>query len=454
MSIDPNVGALKDYLLKISTSKRYNKLRDEIWDLLSSLSKIGESAKSIVQKVEHALKSVLLKHSNYFESLNFRYFGPIDGHNIDVLETTLRDLKDIPGPKILHCLTTKGKGYNLAEKDQTKWHAPGLFNKDSGKINIIKNHQNCFTKYQDVFGESIIELAKKNEKIIGVTPAMPSGCSLKYMMREIPERAFDVGIAEQHAVTFSAGLATQGFIPFCNIYSTFLQRGYDQLIHDVALQSLHVVFCLDRAGLVGEDGATHQGVFDLAYLRCIPNMIIAAPLNEIELRNLMYTAQLKQEKPIAIRYPRGNGVLENCKLPFQQIPIGTGERIAKGEKIAVISIGHIGNMIIEMNAELKLKNINLGHYNLRFLKPLDEKLLNEVLTHYPIIITVEDGCLKGGMGSAVLEFSNENNYNNRIIRFGVPDKFIEHGSPSEQREECGYDKASILTRIYELHDRK
>ena len=450
MSIDPNVGALKDYLLKISTSKTYNKMRDEIWDLLSSLSKIGDSAKSIVKKVEHALKSVLLKHSNYFESLNFRYFGPIDGHNIDLLETTLRDLKNIPGPKILHCLTTKGKGYNLAEQDQTKWHAPGLFDKDSGKINIPDETDKKHTKYQDVFGFSIIELAKRNEKIVGVTPAMPSGCSLKYMMKEIPERTFDVGIAEQHAVTFSAGLATQGLIPFCNIYSTFLQRGYDQLIHDVALQKLHVIFCLDRAGLVGEDGATHQGVFDLAYLRCIPNMVVAAPLNEIELRNLMYTAQLCKGQPFAIRYPRGKGVLENWKTEFEKLEIGKGNTINEGNYVAVISIGHIGNMIIEITEKLQSENINIGHYDIRFLKPLDEDLLHKVFKQYDFIITIEDGCLKGGMGSSILEFMSDHNYKNDILRFGVPDKFIEHGSQKEQRAECGYDKKSILGAIRKI----
>ena len=450
MSIDPNVGALKDYLLQISTSKTYNKMRDEIWDLFSKLSKVGDSAKSIIHKIEQALKVFLLKHSNYFESLNFRYFGPVDGHNVRALEKTLNDLKNIPGPKILHCLTTKGKGYNLAEKNQTKWHAPGLFDKDSGKINITHSKDNGLTKYQDVFGKSIIELAQKNKKIVGITPAMPSGSSLKYMMEKMPKRAFDVGIAEQHAVTFSAGLATQGFIPFCNIYSTFLQRGYDQLIHDVALQKLHVVFCLDRAGLVGEDGATHQGVFDLAYLRCIPNIIIAAPINEIELRNLMYTAQLPQNQPFAIRYPRGKGVMKHWKVDFEKINIGEGQTITKGDQIAIISIGDIGNMIIQITKEFKEKNIALGHYDIRFLKPLDEKLLHIVFKKYKNIITVEDGCLMGGMGSAILEFKNQYNYINPVIRFGVPDKFIEQGSQTEQKEECGYSKKDIIKKINEL----
>ena len=450
MSIDPNVGALKEYLLKISTSKTYNKFRDEVWDLLSKLSKIGDSTKTIVKKVEKALKSTMLKQSNYFESLNFRYFGPIDGHNVLALEKTLRDLKDIPGPKILHCLTTKGKGYELAEKDQTKWHAPGLFDKSSGKINIKSSNKTTLTKYQDVFGKSIIELAKKNNKIIGITPAMPSGSSLKYMMEEMPERAIDVGIAEQHAVTFSAGLATRGMIPFCNIYSTFLQRGYDQLIHDVAIQKLHVVFCIDRAGLVGEDGSTHQGVFDLAYLRCIPNMIIAAPLNEIELRNLMYTAQKNCSLPFAIRYPRGKGVIQDWQVKFKEINIGQSNTLNSGDKVAVISIGHIGNMIIEITSDLKTKDINIGHYDIRFLKPIDEKMLHEVFKKYESIITIEDGCIKGGMGSAVLEFASDQNYKNKILRLGVPDKFIEHGTPEEQRKECGYDKNTVLNKILEL----
>ena len=450
MSIDPNVGALKDYLLKISTSKTYNKMRGEIWDLLSKLSKVGDGAKSVVKKIESALKSVLFKHSNYFESLNFRYFGPIDGHDVKLLEKTLNDLKNIPGPKILHCLTTKGKGYSLAEKDQTKWHAPGLFDKESGKINIPNTTKNTKTKYQDVFGKTIIELAKKNEKIVGITPAMPSGSSLKFMMEEMPDRAFDVGIAEQHAVTFAAGLATQGLMPFCNVYSTFLQRGYDQLIHDVAIQKLNVIFCLDRAGLVGEDGATHQGVFDLAYLRCIPNIIISAPINEIELRNLMYTAQLKGNGPFAIRYPRGKGVLDTWEVPFQQIKIGEGHIISEGDDIAVISIGHIGNMIIEITNELKTKGIKIGHYDIRFLKPLDKNLLKKIFIQYKYIITIEDGVIKGGLGSAILEFASDENYNNRIFRFGVPDSFIEHGSQKEQQKECGYDKSSVMQKIQEI----
>ena len=450
MSIDPNVGALKEYLLKISKSKTYNRIRDDIWDLLSNLSSFGDSAKSIVKKVEKGLKSVMLKQSNYFESLNFRYFGPIDGHNTIELINTLNDLKNIPGPKILHCLTTKGKGYELAEKNQTKWHAPGLFDKESGKINVGDKKINKLTKYQDVFGKTIIELAKKNKKIVGITPAMPSGSSLKYMMAEMPDRAFDVGIAEQHAVTFSAGLATQGYIPYCNIYSTFLQRGYDQLIHDVAIQKLPVIFCIDRAGLVGEDGATHQGLFDLAYLNCIPNMIISAPLNEIELRNLMYSAQMNLNNPFAIRYPRGKGVIENWQKPFEEIEIGKANIIKEGHKIAVLSLGHIGNTIIDINNTLSKVGKATGHFDMRFLKPLDTKLLHRVFKEYQTIITLEDGCLKGGFGSSILEFASDSNYKNDIIRFGAPDNFIEHGSPEEQKKDCGYDKDSLLKKIKSL----
>ena len=450
MSIDPNVGALKEYLLKISKSKTYNRIRDEIWDLLSNLSSFGDSAKSIVKKIEQALKSVMLKQSNYFESLNFRYFGPIDGHNTIELINTLNDLKNIPGPKILHCLTTKGKGYELAEKNQTKWHAPGLFDKESGKINVSNKKINKLTKYQDVFGKTIIELAQKNKKIIGITPAMPSGSSLKYMMAEMPDRAYDVGIAEQHAVTFSAGLATQGYIPYCNSYSTFLQRGYDQLIHDVAIQKLPVVFCIDRAGLVGEDGATHQGLFDLAYLNCIPNMIISAPLNEIELRNLMYSAQINLSKPFAIRYPRGKGVIENWQKPFEEVEIGKANIVKEGHKIAVLSLGHIGNTIIEINDTLAELGKAIGHFDMRFLKPLDTKLLHRVFKEYQTIITLEDGCLKGGFGSSILEFASDSNYKNDIIRFGAPDNFVEHGSPEEQRKDCGYDKDSLFKKIKSL----
>ncbi len=442
MSIDPNVGALKEYLLKISTSKIYNDTKNEIWSLLGKLSKFGSSAKEIVSRAEKAIKSSLLKNSNLFESLNFRYFGPIDGHDINNLVKTLEKLKKIPGPKILHCITTKGKGYKIAENNQTKWHAPGIFDKDTGIISK-SNNINEPKKYQDVFGKTIIELAKKNKNIVGITPAMPSGSSLKFMMEKIPSRAFDVGIAEQHAVTFSAGLSTEGIIPFCNIYSTFLQRAYDQVIHDVAIQKLHVVFCIDRGGLVGADGETHQGVFDIAFLRCIPNLIVSSPINEEELRNLMYTAQLKKVGPFCIRYPRGKGVMKNSQTPFKKIQIGTGKELLKGKIVACITFGPIGNEVLEVAQNLYKRNIQVGVYNLRFVKPLDEVLLRKIFSSYNCIITIEDGCVQGGMGSAILEFSAKNNYHKKIEILGVPDKFIPHGSQNEQKKSCGIDKKSI-----------
>ena len=448
MSIDPNVGALKDYLLKISTSKVYNETKNEIWSLLGKLSKFGSSAKEIVKRTEKALKSSLLKNSNLFESLNFRYFGPVDGHNIEKLVETFEKLKTIPGPKILHCITTKGKGYKIAENNQTKWHAPGIFDKDTGIITSSKSIDEP-KKYQDVFGKTIIELAKKNKKIVGITPAMPSGSSLKFMMEKIPKRAFDVAIAEQHAVTFSAGLSTEGIIPFCNIYSTFLQRAYDQVIHDVAIQNLHVIFCIDRGGLVGADGETHQGVFDIAYLRCIPNLIISSPIDEEELRNLMFTAQSKKHGPFCIRYPRGKGVMKNSNTPFKKINIGTGFELLNGKIIACITFGPIGNDVLNIAEKLKKENIKIGHYNLRFVKPIDEKLLHKIFKTYSCIITIEDGCVQGGMGSAILEFAARNNYLKKIINLGVPDKFIQHGSPDQQKKECGIDSKNIRKVIIE-----
>ena len=447
MSIDPNVGALKDYLLKISTSKLYNNAKNEIWDLLSSFSQFGNNAKKIVKRVEKSIKSTLLNDSNFFESLNFRYFGPVDGHNIEKLVKTLEKLKKIKGPKILHCLTVKGKGYKLAEKNQTKWHAPGIFDKESGKV--IKN-KNSVKKYQEIFGETIVELAKKNKKIIGITPAMPSGSSLKIMMEKIPSRSFDVGIAEQHAVTFAAGLATQGMIPFCNIYSTFLQRAYDQIIHDVAIQKLPVIFCIDRAGLVGPDGHTHQGAFDIAYMRCIPNIIISAPMNEIDLRNLMYTAQLQKKYPFSIRYPRGKAVGLNSTEKFKKLTIGKGRELSKGKKIACISIGHIGNEVQRVIKKFDDENIKVGHYNLIFIKPLDESLLDKISKLYKHIITIEDGCIAGGAGTAILEHLSSKGIHKNIIRLGIPDKFIPHGTQKEQQKISGIDNYSIEETIRNL----
>jgi 1-deoxy-D-xylulose-5-phosphate synthase len=451
MAIDPNVGALKDYLTDITTSHTYNKVKDEVWHLLGKVSKFGPNAQAIVQKIENGIKSTLLKQSNLFESLNFRYFGPVDGHDVNYMAKVLEDLKDIPGPKILHCITEKGKGYQPAEDgDSTKWHAPGIFNKDTGEIVKISPNKPEPPKYQDVFGHTIVELAEKNDKIVGVTPAMPSGCSLNIMMKAMPDRAFDVGIAEQHAVTFSAGMAAQGLIPFCNIYSSFMQRAYDQVIHDVALQNLPVVFCLDRGGLVGADGSTHHGAYDLAYLRCIPNMIVSAPMNEEDLRNLMFTAQLENNGPFSIRYPRGTGTVTDWKTPFKKIKIGTGRRIKNGEDIAILTIGDIGRYAAKATKELEKKGINIAHYDMRFVKPIDEILLHEVFGKFKKVITVENGCIQGGMGSAVLEFMSDNNYQAEVKRLGIPDKFIEHGTQAELYEECFFDDKAIVTTVKSL----
>lgn len=448
MAIDPNVGALKDYLLDITTSKTYNKVRDEIWNVLGKISKFGPNAQEIASKVENGIKSSLLKSSNLFESLNLRYFGPIDGHDVTHMIDVLEDMKHIKGPKILHCITKKGKGYEYAEKgNETFWHAPGTFDKVSGEVHkkVVDTPQP--PKYQDVFGHTIIELAEKNDKIMGVTPAMPSGSSLKFMMEKMPDRAFDVGIAEQHAVTFSAGLATQGMVPFCNIYSSFMQRAYDQVIHDVALQNLNVIFCLDRAGFAGDDGATHHGAYDMAYMRCIPNMIVAAPMNEQELRNLMYTAQLKDMGPFSIRYPRGQGVMPEWRTPLEKVEIGKGRKLHDGEGVAVLTIGNIGNYAARAIKELNEEGVKPAHYDMRFVKPLDEEMLHEVFSKFKRVVTVEDGCVQGGLGSAILEFMADNNYSAQIKRLGIPDKYIQHGSQEILYKECGYDKDGIKEAI-------
>ncbi|HVW12958.1 MAG TPA: 1-deoxy-D-xylulose-5-phosphate synthase [Mucilaginibacter sp.] len=450
MSIDPNVGALKAYLTDITTSKPYNRFRDDIAHVLTKISSMGPDAFKFAKKIEKSVKGTLLKSSNLFESLQFRYFGPIDGHNVKHLVRILRDLRDIPGPKLLHCVTVKGKGYALAEKDQTKWHAPGLFDKITGEIKKTKSEKPQPPKYQDVFGHTIIELAEQNPKIMGITPAMPSGCSLNLMMKAMPSRAFDVGIAEQHAVTFSAGLATQGLVPFCNIYSSFMQRAYDQVIHDVAIQKLNVIFCLDRAGIAGADGPTHHGAYDLAYMRCIPNMIVSAPMNEEELRNLMYTAQQDNMGPFVIRYPRGTGVMPDWRRPMKAIPVGKGRKICDGEDVAILTIGTIGNEAVKAIAELNEEGFYPAHYDLRFVKPLDETLLHEVFKKYSKVTTVEDGCLEGGMGSAVLEFMADNNYQAEIVRLGIPDQFIEHGEQPELWAECGYDANAIAEQVRKM----
>jgi 1-deoxy-D-xylulose-5-phosphate synthase len=451
MSIDPNVGALKEYLTDITTSHTYNKVKDEVWKLLGKISAFGPDAQSIASKVSNALKGSLLKQSNLFEALNFRYFGPVDGHDVTSLVKVLEDLKDIPGPKILHCITRKGAGYKFSEEgDPTKWHAPGIFNKETGEIVKIIPKSPQAPKYQDVFGHTIVELAEKNKKIVGVTPAMPSGSSLNIMMKAMPERSFDVGIAEQHAVTFSAGMATQGLVPFCNIYSSFMQRAYDQVIHDVALQNLNVVFCLDRGGLVGADGATHHGAYDLAYMRCIPNMVVSAPMNEEELRNLMFSAQLEDKGPFTIRYPRGNGVMLDWKTPFKEIKTGKGRKITNGEDIAILSIGHPGNFAQEAIAKMSDSGISIAHYDMRFVKPLDEMLLHEIFSKFKKIITIEDGCIMGGFGSAIIEFMVDQKYHSEVVRLGIPDEYIHHGTQEELWDECGFDVAAIIKTIEKL----
>ncbi len=458
MSIDPNVGALKEYLTDITTSHTYNKVKDEVWKLLGKISKFGPDAQTIASKVSHALKGTLLKQSNLFEAFNFRYFGPVDGHDVIGLAKVMADLKDIPGPKILHCVTRKGAGYKFSEEgNPTKWHAPGVFNKETGEIVKIVPKSPEPPKYQDVFGYSIVELAEKNDKIMGVTPAMPSGCSLNIMMQAMPKRAFDVGIAEQHAVTFSAGLATQGLVPFCNIYSSFMQRAFDQVLHDVAIQNLNVVFCLDRGGLVGADGATHHGAYDLAYMRMIPNMVVAAPMNEEELRNLMYTAQLPNQGPFSIRYPRGNGVMTEWKTPFKAIKIGEGRKVTAGEDIAILTIGHPGNFAQKAIEALKGSGVSIAHYDMRFVKPLDTLLLHEIFSKFSKVLTVEDGCLMGGFGSAVLEFMVDQKYQAEVIRLGIPDEYIHHGTQEELWADCGFDAQSIIqtiSTIFKLNQEK
>ena len=451
MSIDPNVGALKEYLTDITTSHTYNKIKDDIWHALGKLPVGKNFTREMASKLEHSVKGFISQSSNLFEAMKLRYFGPIDGHNITKLVDTLRDLKDIPGPKILHIITVKGKGYSLAEQDQTKWHAPGLFDKVTGEIYKKRFETPQPPKYQDVFGRTIIELAEKNNKIFGITPAMPSGSSLKFMMDQMPDRAIDVGICEQHAVTLSAGMATQGLRVFCNIYSSFMQRAFDQVVHDVAIQKLPVVLCLDRAGLVGEDGPTHHGAYDIPYFRCIPNMIISAPMNESELRNLMFTAQLETtNSPMVIRYPRGEGVMPEWKTEMKEIKIGTGRKIKDGEEIAILSFGHPGNFAAAAIRDLKNDGINPAHYDIRFVKPLDETLLHEVFAKYQKIITVEDGTIVGGFGSAVTEFMSANNYHATIKILGIPDRLVEHGTLKELHRECGYDAQGIADTVREM----
>jgi 1-deoxy-D-xylulose-5-phosphate synthase len=449
MAIDPNVGAMNEYLLDITTSRTYNKFRKDLWDKLGKIGRLPD-ARRIIKKLESGFKTMLLQQSNLFEALHFRYFGPVDGHDVTRLVEILNDLKDISGPKVLHVVTKKGKGYSYAEENQTKWHAPGTFNKNTGEIIKPKVSGPEPLRYQDVFGYTLLELAKKNEKIVAITPAMSSGSSVNIMMKEMPTRTFDVGIAEQHAVTFAAGMAANGMIPVCAIYSSFMQRAYDQLVHDVALQKLPVIFCLDRAGLVGDDGATHHGVFDIAYMRSIPNLVVSAPMNEEELRNLMFTAVTGKHGAFSIRYPRGKGVMINWQTEMHELEIGKGRMVSDGKYIAILSIGHPGNFVQEAIKLLGEALPKPAHFDMRFVKPLDTELLHHIFTHFKQIITVEDGVIAGGFGSAVLEFMAENNYQSQVTRLGVPDTFIEHGTPAELQQMCGFDALSIAHKVLEI----
>ena len=450
ISIDPSVGAMKDYLLDITTSKSYNKVKNDVWNLLGFMNKIAPNARNYAQKIENAIKSILLKQSNLFESFNFRYFGPVDGHDVLHLTEILEDMKDIPGPKLLHVITQKGKGFAKAEENQTEFHSPGRFNMHTGEL--IRKIQDGPQPplYQDVFGETILELARTNKKIIGITPAMPTGSSLKIMMDEMPERTYDVGIAEQHAVTFAAGLAASGMIPFCNIYSSFMQRAYDQVIHDVALQELPVVFFLDRAGLVGSDGATHHGAYDLAFFRCIPGLTIASPLNEVEMRNMMFTAQLRPKGPFVIRYPRGRGVTVDWRQPFMELEIGKGQQLKDGSDLAILSLGPIGKEATKAIEMLEKEHISVAHFDMRFLKPIDNKLLKTVFSNFNKIITLEDASIVGGLGSAVIEYMNDNSYKAKVIRLGIPDRFVDHGTQEELYKDCGYDAGGIVSTVRNL----
>ena len=443
MAIDRSVGGMKQYLLNLQTSEGYNRFRFKVSRLLNKWGILNENRRKSLIRFNNSLKSMLSQQQNVFEGMNIRYFGPIDGHDVNSLAKVLKDIKDMQGPKLLHIHTTKGKGFEPAEKAATIWHAPGMFDKETGE-RIVADTEGMPPLYQEVFGHTLLELAKQNDKIVGVTPAMPSGCSMNILMKEMPDRGFDVGIAEGHAVTFSGGMAKDGLIPFCNIYSSFMQRAYDNIIHDVALHKQHVVFCLDRAGLVGEDGPTHHGVFDLAYLRSIPQLTVASPMNEHELRKLMYTAQLPDMGPFAIRYPRGRGVLVDWECPLEEVQIGKGRKLKEGKDIAVLTLGPIGNEAIKAIESAEAKGgKTIAHYDLRFLKPLDEEMLDEIGKNFQFIVTIEDGVLKGGMGSAILEFMADQGYTPTVRRIGIPDRFIQHGTPKELYKICGMDAESI-----------
>jgi 1-deoxy-D-xylulose-5-phosphate synthase len=451
MAIDRTVGGMKQYLFNLTTSNRYNQLRFRASKILYKLGILNEERRKALIRFSNSLKSIVAQQQNIFEGMNIRYFGPIDGHDVKNLARALHDIKDLKGPKVLHIHTVKGKGYAPAEAQPGIWHAPGRFNAETGE-RIVASEDGMPPRFQDVFGQTLVELARQNERIVGVTPAMPSGCSMNIMMSQMPERTFDVGIAEGHAVTFSGGMAKDGLQPFCNIYSTFMQRAYDNVIHDVALLNLPVVICLDRAGLVGEDGPTHHGAFDLAYMRPIPNVTVASPLNERELRRMMYTAQLPNKGTFVIRYPRGRGELRDWKCPLEEIPVGKGRCLKEGVDIAVITLGPIGNAALRaiQHAEIDNPQLNVAHFDLRFLKPIDTEMLHRIGCEFTKIVTVEDGVLAGGMGSAVLEFMADNGYSPRVERIGIPDHFIEHGPVAKLHEVCGMDEMGIYKVITSL----
>ena len=454
MSIDRSVGGMQKYLLNLNTNKTYNAIKFKTTSWLHSKGLMNDDRKKGIQRLSNAIKSAIAHQQNIFDGMNIRYFGPFDGHNVKELVRILQQIKDMKGPKLLHLHTQKGHGYAPAEKDVTTWHAPGKFNPDTGE-RIVDNDPTKPQKYQDVFGHTLLELAKQNPMIVGVTPAMPSGCSMSIMMKEMPERTFDVGIAEGHAVTFSGGMAKDGLLPFCNIYSAFAQRAYDNIIHDVALLNLNVVFCFDRSGLVGEDGPTHHGAFDLAALRPIPNLTICSPMDEHELRRLMYTAQLPDKGPFVIRYPRGGGELMDWRCPFEEVKVGTGRKMKDGTDVAVLSIGPIGNNVTRAIASLTSQNSDtsipsVAHYDMRFLKPLDEAILDEVGRKFKHVITVENGVRQGGLGSAVLEWMNDHGYAPKVKRLGLPDNFVEHGTVKELQHIVGIDEEGIVKAIKEL----
>ena len=444
MAIDRSVGGMKQYLFNLTTSNRYNQLRFKTSQLLFKMGILNEDRRKALIRLGNSLKSLVAQQQNIFEGMNSRYFGPVDGHDVQNIARILRDIKDMEGPKVLHLHTIKGKGFEPAEKHPGIWHAPGKFDPETGK-RLIADTNGMPPLFQDVFGHTLVELAEQNPRIVGVTPAMPTGCSMNFLMEQMPGRAFDVGIAEGHAVTFSGGMAKDGLLPFCNIYSSFMQRAYDNVIHDVAIQRLPVVLCLDRAGLVGEDGPTHHGMFDLAYMRPIPNLTVSSPMDEHELRRLMYTAQLPDKGPFVIRYPRGRGVLVDWKCPLEEIPVGRGRKLKEGRDLAVITIGPIGNTAAHAIAQVEKENPkqSIAHYDLRFLKPLDEELLHEIGTRFNHIITIEDGIKAGGMGSAVLEFMADHGYSPKLQRIGIPDHFIEHGTAAQLYALCGLDEEGI-----------